>query len=245
MIKKLTALLLAAFITGIVPVNAEIADQLQCIKISTPVNMTGDLNDPAWDQTQPAALSLVDTSGPPKQGTTVRFLYDNACLYVRFDCEDTYVWGTKTERDAPIYTEECVELFISPGNSLHQYYEINLSPKNVIFDACILNPRLVPDSKLSFVGLHNYNVSKMKTAVWINGELDQDNKARNWVAVMAIPFTQLIGGLNIPPASGDSWLFNAFRIDAPLNQPVEYQAWHPTGKIDFHRPLFFGKLKFN
>ncbi len=218
--------------------------QLSCKKVKSEISMKGDLNDPAWKKAESITLKLVDTGKKPNQKTEVRFLYSETHLYVRFDAEDSYVWGTKKERDDDIYNEECVELFISPGNSLHQYYELNVSPKNVVFDAVILNPRLVPDSKLGFKGLHAFTAEGMKTAIHIEETPDKVGGAKKWVAVMAIPFADIIGSPNQTPVSGESWLFNSFRIDAPKDKPIEYQAWQPTGKIDFHRPLFFGNLIF-
>jgi len=215
-----------------------------CVRTTSPVNMTGDLADPIWDKADSRSLLRVDDASAPQQATQFKMVYDDTYLYIRFESEDTYVWGTKTDRDADIYNEECVELFVSPGNSLHQYYEINVSPLNVVFDACILNPRLTPGSKRGFTGLHSFTVQGLKTAIHVDGELNKVNGAKRWVAVMAIPFTQLIGAANVPPKRTDTWLFNAFRIDAPKDQPIEYQALQPTGKIDFHRPIYFRTLQF-
>lgn len=83
---------------------------------------------------------LVDGSGPALQQTMARLGYDADCLYVRFDCEDHDIWGTYRERDEPLYDEEVVELFISPGaETPTEYFEFEISPNGVFFDARISN----------------------------------------------------------------------------------------------------------
>ena len=58
-----------------------------------------------------------------------------------FICEDTDAWGTLTERDDPLYDEECVELFLAPGEAdPADYFEFEVSPLGTLFDAKIHNP---------------------------------------------------------------------------------------------------------
>ena len=77
--------------------------------------------DPAtWNWNDLPALPpfiLADGRGPARQQTVTRVCYDALGLYVRFDCDDGAIWGTYTRRDDPIYDEEVVEVFISPGEA--------------------------------------------------------------------------------------------------------------------------------
>lgn len=218
-----------------------------CRRISSAPVMDGRLSDPAWQTADVAALLRADTGQPGRYRTTVRLLYDEACLFVGFQCEDTYVWGTYRERDAEIYTEECVEVFISPAGGMHQYYEINVSPLNTVFDACILNRRTQDGPAASrpvFLGLSQYDTPGLRTATAVDGELNRPGGARAWSAEYAIPFHALIGAPRVPPVPGDRWRANFFRIDAPAESSPEYYAWSPTGIIDFHIPQRFGTLVF-
>ena len=84
---------------------------------------------------------LADGSGPAKQQTAARICYDSQSLYVRFDCDDRDIWGTYTLRDDPIYDEEAVEVFLTSGEvDPTHYYEFELSPNGVLFDAQVYNP---------------------------------------------------------------------------------------------------------
>lgn len=191
-------------------------------------------------------VHLVDaiTGEPGRFATEVRVLYDDTCLYVAFDCEDDYVWGTVTEREGPIWEEECVEIFVNPGNTAHQYYEINISPKGTLFDACILNPRTPAQPGLAFVGLPEWNAEGLRTAVAIQGEADRPGKAQSWQAVFAIPHSALIGAPHCPPRRGDRWRINFYRIDSPQRGQRDHYAWSAPGVAAFHRPWDFGTLLF-
>jgi len=218
--------------------------QVVCRAVPRPLQLSGNLDDLLWQQAQ--CIDLVDTqSGKPGRfATTARLLYSRETLYVGFHCVDTYVWGTHTQRDDSIFTEECVEVFISPAGTAHQYFEINLSPKNVVFDACILNPRTIEQPKLPITPLCDYHIADLQTCVSVDGKLDAPGEARSWSAEYAIPFSAFVGAPNSSPQPGDTWRLNLYRIDALAPRQQEFYAWCPTGIIDFHRPWCFGTLLF-
>ncbi len=84
---------------------------------------------------------LADGRGPARQQTRARLCYDSHALYVRFDCEDRDIWGTFVQRDDPIYDEEVIEVMISPGrDDPTRYFEFEVSPNAVLFDAIVYNP---------------------------------------------------------------------------------------------------------
>ncbi len=215
-----------------------------CQKAPHPIQITGKMDDPAWQTAKPLRLTDAVTGETGRFRTEVRVLYDDKFLYVGFSCEDDYVWGTVTERNGPIWDEECVEVFINPTGARHQYYEINLSPKNVIFDACVLNNRTAQRDTALFTPLTDFNLKEMKTAAHVDGQLDQPGGAKGWTAEYAIPFTELYGAPNQPPKPGDEWRINFYRIDSPEKGQRDHYAWSPTGRVAFHLPWRFGVLRF-
>lgn len=215
-----------------------------CKRISSPPTLSGKIDDPLWQDAAIVHLQNALTAEPGRFATTVRALYDTEHLYFAFACEDDYVWGTHTAHDAPIYEEECVEIFLNPAGAAHQYYEINVSPRNVVFDACILNSRTLAQTERTFLGLKEWHVAGLRTAVHVQGELNQPGKAQSWTAEFAIPLQTLIGAPNIPPRPGDEWRVNFYRIDTPHNAPSELYAWSPTLLSTFHLPWRFGFLCF-
>lgn len=216
----------------------------RCPRIDREIALTGKLDDPLWARAPVAPLVRADTGGAPGFATEARLLAGPAALYIGFRCVDDYVWGTKTRRDEAVYTEECVEVFISPAGTAHQYYEINVSPKNVVFDACVLNPRLEPGSRARYRGIPEFDLPGLRTSAHVEGEADRAGEATGWSVEYAIPYADLIGAPHAPPRPGDRWRLNLYRIDHPAGGKTEYSAWSPTTIIDFHLPCRFGVLEF-
>lgn len=191
-------------------------------------------DDPfAWEWTRLPAITpfiLVDGSGPALQQTMARLGYDADCLYVRFDCEDHDIWGTYRERDEPLYDEEVVELFISPGaETPTEYFEFEISPNGVFFDARISN--LHEDRTTLRVDL-GWNAD----ARW---RARREDDAGRWTAILALPW-RCLASEPLPSV----WRANLFRIERPHNGEPEFSCWSPTctTPADFHKPSRFGYL---
>jgi hypothetical protein len=173
--------------------------------------------------------------GPPEQATTVRVCHDGAILYVRFDCEDRDAWGTFTHRDDPIYQEEAVELFLAPGaEDPTHYYEFELSPRGVLFDATIHNPT---SQRADMTADPAWNCPDIAWAAGREGLVSQ-----NWWAALAIPWASIA-----PPSTSlpRLWRANFYRIERPRDGAPEFSCWSPTltDPADFHKPARFGALE--
>jgi hypothetical protein len=176
---------------------------------------------------------LADGSGPASQQTRVRVCCDSQTLYVRFDCDDRDIWGSYTQRDEPIYDEEVVEVFLGPGEAdPKHYYELEVSPNGVLFDAKIYNPtsyraELEIDRSWDCPGLR-----------WL---AERNDVAGRWWAVLAIPWTAVT-----PPGQRPLfWRANFYRIERPHDAEPEFSGWSPTmtEPADFHKPAFFGRME--
>jgi len=216
----------------------------RCRLVDRDLVLSGKVDDPLWQQAEVIHLNNPTDGQPGRYRTTARMLYNTRCLYVAFECEDHYVWGTLTERDSAIFGEECVEAFICPSGRIRQYYEINVSPLNTVFDAFILNGRPLAGEWTNFRAWKEFTCEGLVTRVQVNGELGKEG-AKGWSAEYAIPFASIIGSDQLTPLPGEEWRVNLYRIDSPEPKHLEYYAWSPTGANDFHRPWCFGVLKFN
>lgn len=175
---------------------------------------------------------LADGAGPPAQSTRVRLCRDGQALYVRFDCADRDAWGTYERRDDPIYKEEAVEVFLAPGGEdPARYYEFEVSPRGVLFDAAVHNPTsqradMVADPSWDCPGLR-----------WQAGTGDA---AQDWWAALAIPWSAVS-----PDPRPQAWRANFYRIERPRDGAPEFSCWSPTltSPADFHKPARFGVLE--
>lgn len=214
-----------------------------CRRVERPIEMDGDLSKQEWNGVEAVPLVDVATGKPPLQATTVRILYDDEHLYFAFHVVDKDIWSKFRQRDDPLYEHEVVEMFIDPYGLGKVYYEFNISPHNVIFDAVILNRTVAPDGPRDITGLREWNCRGLRTAAAVEGELDTRRPvSRHWDVEAAVPAREL-APLRWPPEPDDQWRMNLYRIDRSA-EGDEYQAWSPTGRVDFHVPWRFGRLLF-
>jgi len=121
---------------------------------------------------------------------------------------------------------------------------VELSPINVVTDLLIrqAEPHLVNDITWNWHGLESTVVP---------GSCD-GMTAGSWVALAWLPWSGLASvapGL-VPPAAGDRWRFNVFRIKRPHGpaDPVRdavFAAWSAPDGPTFHAPAFFRDFVFS
>jgi hypothetical protein len=183
-----------------------------------------------------------------------------------FRCLDTDIWGTYERRDDPLYEEEVVEAFLCPTGDLRHYYEFEVNPRNVVFDARVHCPDLHRATMRVDI---SWDCPGLETSVLVEGilhttppdhrrpttdhtEVQRGGDAANpstvnlqpssWTVEMVIPFAAF-PEVN-PPRPGDVWRANFYRIDRA--DPPEFTAWSPTleSPANFHVPERFGYLAF-
>lgn len=160
--------------------------------------------------------------------TSFRVGWDEKGLRVLFEVTDEAPWASLTERDAPLYTEEVVEVFLDPVGDGEMYFEFEVNLNNAVLDACIR--RIRSGYRKDF----RWRCEGLKTQAY--------RTALGWNAELAIPFYSVA---NRPPNPGERWRANFTRIDRPEGCPRELSAWSPTGLAQFHVPSRFGFLEFS
>lgn len=175
---------------------------------------------------------LADGRGVPRWPTRVEVVWDDDGLSVAFDCTDDDAWSTFVERDAPLWQEEAVELFLAAGETVpEQYFEFEVSPAGVLFDARVANP-------------HGDRLGMAVDTAWdcegIAWRAAPTGRRADWRAELDIPWRGL--GLEAPP---ETLRANFYRIERPRGGEPEFSCWSPTltSPADFHRPHRFGVLE--
>ena len=202
------------------------------------ITIDGELNDPGWQgvpSTGPFVRSLDGAQAHFR--TEARLVWDDQFLYVAFDVQDDDVWGKLEKKDDPIYGEEAVEIFIDADGDGKTYNELELSPRNVQFDAYF--PARREGMDLSWD-------SQMVTAVKVRGTLNApSDKDEGWTAEMKIPVKNLAAVPRWPPQPGDKWRFNLYRLEwYDQRKGNEGSAFSPPLVGDFHHLPRFGFLEF-
>jgi hypothetical protein len=199
----------------------------------------------AADETAWARASAVDW-GPGAYRTRFRAVWNDEGLFLRFDATDPSPWHTMTRKDEHLWDEEVVEIFLDPDRSGRDYYELEVSPANVVCDLRMISPW--PDKK----GDIDWNLAGLETRV--HPRKDAAGKTTGWTVTALLPWGGLralasAGKVALPPKPGDAWRFNVFRIERPGGKASPekdgvFAAWSPPSVRSFHDPSAFRDLVF-
>jgi hypothetical protein len=210
--------------------------------------LDGKLDEAAW-QSAPTVGMFVDTmtGGPAEIKTDAKLLWDAQNLYIGFENLDTDVWGKYDKRDDTLWKEEAVEVMIDADGNGKSYVELQVSPKGTIFDTYLPTRRKYEDSLDPKRKPYDWN-SKMKAAVKVDGTLNKrDDQDKGWTVEIALPLADVNGldkpGVKVPPALGDLWRMNLYRLDSPKKGGLA-AAWSPPLEPDFHALNRFGEIVF-
>jgi len=205
-----------------------------------PPKIDGVLDDEAWQWASAGGVLADTVTGKPGTvRTTFKACHDWNNLYVAFDCQDADVWSEFTRRDQPLWEAEVVEVFIDPKGIRKKYFEFEVSPRNVVWDGLITNPKGKQEGVISD---SSWNCSGFRSAVKLQGTVDnRRDRDRGWTVEMAIP-TRCIVGRRAEPS--DRWEINFYRIERKGKGKPELLAWRATNVPYFHAPRMFGRIMF-
>lgn len=206
------------------------------------VPLTGAVAGTPW-----AAANVLDINqyawykDGKKQNTQVRILYDDRNLYLQFQCEDKHIAAKCTEHNGPVCLDSCVEAFmmIDPANGPHYFnLEINCCGNIHMGYGVERNGRIVMDEKAS---------KRMTIKTSQPTPTKQESPADNgWWVAAKVPLDLIsdFSGKKVAPKPGTAWKANFYRCGGETD--VQYASWNliQWHQPDFHRPEFFGDLKF-
>lgn len=221
--------------------------------VSTPVVIDGQLDEAAWSAV-PWTEEYVrygTLGGSTGTSTRAKLAWDDTYLYLAVEAEDRDIWSTYTERDADLWNEDVVELFIDPEGDADGYMEFEMSPRNTVLDLWVEKPLFSQGGPSHF----DWDAAGLQTAVHIVGTLgddDRDSAARQdtderWYMELALPWadTQIVSGsMATPPEPGDTWRINVTRYDYVQDQ-TELSQWSPSNVNGaWHEPGEYGYVTF-
>ena len=184
--------------------------------------------------------------GPERYRTTFQACWDATALHVRFDAVDTAPWFTMRTRDAHLWEEEVVEIFLDAEGAGVNYAELEINPANVVCDLRVERPApaVSSDTRWDWAGLESAVVPLA----------DAHGTREGWTAIARLPWEGLrslssAAAHKAPPTTGDVWRFNVFRIKRPggPGNPAEgaiFAAWSVPDGPSFHVPAAFRPFRF-
>lgn len=214
-----------------------------CYRTEAPLTIDGRLDESSWQKAASTA-PFEDISGKgfatPKYETTAKMLWDDDYLYVGAVLEEPNIVANLTQRDTIIYYDNDFEVFIDPDSDGHNYFEIEVNARNVLFDLMLDKPyRVNGDFFLQ------WDCPGIRSAVHCEGTLNNSNDTdKYWSVEMAIPRQALTLSFNNLLKAGNCWRINFSRVEW-LKKPEENWVWSATGRIDMHMPERWGYLLFS
>ncbi|MEK4981651.1 carbohydrate-binding family 9-like protein [Bacillus sp. FSL K6-6540] len=233
-----------------------------CRRAGQPLVLDGRVDKAFWDAAE-WTDDFVDIEGDlrpkPAKRTRVKMLWDDDYFYFLAELIEDQIWATLTERDSVIFYDNDFEIFIDPDGDSHQYYEFEINALNTVWDLLLVKPY-----RDGGPPVNGWDISGLKTAVFIDGELNRpgaDN--RKWSVEVAIPWASLkeCAEDGRPPLPGEFWRVNFSRVEWQTEvQDGEYRkvvnpetgkpfpednwVWSPMGIINMHYPELWGYVVF-
>ncbi len=184
-----------------------------------------------WQEIVPIVLCENVGGGPATQATRVRTAWDEREWRLLFEADDSRPWATLTTHDAPLWTEEVMEVFFDPVGDLESYFEVEINPLGAVADVVLR--RTLSGWRKDFA----WHVEGLVSAARLT--------PAGWAAELAIPFEGLGSSLR-PEAGRSDWRVNFLRVDMPGGPGTgqDLSAWSPTRLRNFHRAEVFGTVEF-
>ena len=202
-------------------------------RTGTPFAAGQSLRELDWNRAGPVPFFVPVTLEKPLSRSDVRVLWDPQALYIRFEVEDLDIVATLTERDAPVWEEDVVEMFLKPYADESDYYEINVSPLGTLYDSWIVK-RGARDHRV----WSRWNNEGILVETEIRGQPnDWAIQDEGYTVCARIPFDSLPSLRGRLPGPGDRWRMNLARYDYSVHLPWgrELSASSPLGEVNFHR----------
>ena len=147
------------------------------------MTLDGRADEKSWGLASPIELTKMVRSSKPTRpaSTSVRALWNERGLLVLYQCQDQNILATHTERDASIYEDDEVELFLDPDMDGTYYVQLAINAMNTQMDALCVSP--VSDHKRTWD-------SGAESGVSVSGSLqDRADQDESWTVELLLPWS--------------------------------------------------------
>ncbi|NND07737.1 MAG: carbohydrate-binding family 9-like protein [Saprospiraceae bacterium] len=223
-----------------------------CYRVADPIWVDGKINEGIWGQVNKSDPFRDLVSGDDTYlDTRVALVWDDTNLYVAYWVEEPYLQASLLDRDAPIYKDNDVELFIAGKNA---YYELEINAYNTIYEVFFIweaslyragyNKLEIFDRSREGVkmfngvgmknhprgqriGYWNWDFPGLRHAVSTIGTINDDRDVdQGWHVELALPWAGMkmltLGEEHsLPPKEGDVWRMDFSRFNQRKAPPPQ------------------------
>ena len=220
------------------PVRTAKPKELQVRRAIGEIIVDGKLDEVTWRAALPSPVFRQANGQPAGRDlfTQVKLLWDDKALYAGYTVHDEEINTPYSNRDDHLWKADCIEMFLDPGMDSKNYIELQVSPKNVVFDALFKTHK-----SPHFEESKKWNLPGLKTAVHA-GILGRGGRTKKgWTVEVAIPWSGLTSADAAKPSEGSQWKANFFRMEK-REKGMGATAW--SAAADFHDFSKAGLIRF-
>ncbi len=176
-------------------------------------------------------------SFPYKPEVRFNIAYSDSEIYIKYYVRESNVKAEKNHTNEMVCEDSCVEFFVSPADD-GIYYNFEFNPIGTALmgsghgrhDSVRAEPSLVE-------GIRRLTTMGHQPFEEISGDI-------RWSLTLAIPL-QTFFHHRVENLAGKTFRANFYKCGDKLSNP-HFVTWNPVGteKPDYHRPEYFGMLKF-
>ncbi len=171
---------------------------------------------------------------------SARMMWGERALYLAFEVADRFLVSAGQQRDEHLWEQDCVELMLDPDGDERRYLELQVSPRNVVFDTWFDTYRAPqPFGHVTWT-------SGLESAVRVHGVVGDDEGDDGYDVELAIPWTAftVAGRDGSPPAEGETFRIQLYVLDTREDGQWGV-GWSAPLVGDFHVPSRFGRVVFD
>jgi hypothetical protein len=168
---------------------------------------------------------------------SVQIAYNENELFLQYKVEEQSVKALHTENNSKVWTDSCVEFFLSPDAN-EAYYNLEMNG----IGTALLGFRQKGEASVHADVKTIDSIRRMSTLG--NSPFPEIEEQTEWQITMAIPWEAYFKH-NLKPVSGRKMRGNFYKCGDELAVP-HFVSWTKinTEKPSFHQPRFFGGLEF-
>lgn len=216
----------------------------------------GNLGENTWLSSEKSShFRDLITGSETRYKTQVALSWDEDNLYVAYWVEEPNLQASLTERDAPIYRDNDVELFIAGKDA---YYEFEINTYGTIYEVFFIWDEAFEKSGYAALpefdrqaekvrtfygvgyknhprgtrtGYWNWDFPGLKSAVQYQGTLnDSTDIDQGWTVELALPWSSMealamADHRSLPPKEGDTWRMDFSRFNQRKYSQDDSGGW--------------------
>ncbi|MDD2706859.1 MAG: carbohydrate-binding family 9-like protein [Verrucomicrobiae bacterium] len=207
-------------------------------------SLAGKWEEFAWKDANILTLDqFLECGSDHRPRVEVKSVYTDNDISIFFRVFDRFVRCTRTDYQAPVCRDSCVEFFVKPKAD-RGYFNFEVNCGGTLLLQYRGDPRLGAEGSIKPVP---WEIAKSVQIYHSQPKIVYPEIRENmeWIVEYTIPFALFEAFVGPPDKiAGQIWLANFYKCAGDSSHP-HAASWAPLhGKFDFHLPEYFAPIRF-